>query len=93
MANTELIQVRVDKKLKNDIEKIFKEIGFDTASAVRMFLKRVQREKDFPFDVRMLNDKTVKTIHSAEKGRRLSKRYNSVEKMMRDMLGRDYVNA
>jgi antitoxin component of RelBE/YafQ-DinJ toxin-antitoxin module len=39
MANTELIQVRIGPKLKKDIEKIFGEIGFNTASAVRMFLK------------------------------------------------------
>jgi DNA-damage-inducible protein J len=78
MANTELIQVRVDKKLKSDIEKIFKEIGFDTASAVRMFLKRVQREKDFPFDVRMLNDKTIKALRTTEKGHRLSKKWSEL---------------
>jgi DNA-damage-inducible protein J len=83
MANTELIQVRVDKKLKGDTEKIFKAIGFDTASAVRMFLKRVQREGDFPFDVRMFNDETIKTVRATEKGRKLSKKYNDIEKMMR----------
>jgi DNA-damage-inducible protein J len=89
MANTELIQVRVDKRLKADTEKIFKEIGFDTASAVRTFLKRVQREGDFPFDISMFNDETIKTVREAEKGRKLSKRYDDVDKMMKDILGAD----
>ncbi|MDR1300820.1 MAG: type II toxin-antitoxin system RelB/DinJ family antitoxin [Candidatus Nomurabacteria bacterium] len=93
MANTELIQVRVDKKLKNDTEKIFKEIGFSNASAVRTFLKRVQREGDFPFDIRMFNDETVKTIRESDKGRKLSKKYKDVDKMMKDILGADYARA
>jgi DNA-damage-inducible protein J len=93
MANTELIQLRVDKELKVDTEKIFKEIGFDTASAIRTFLKRVQREGDFPFDIRMFNDETVHAVRETEKGRRLSKKYDDISEMMKDILGADYAGA
>ena len=93
MANTELIQVRIDRKLKKDIENVFQKIGFDTASAIRMFLKRVQREGDFPFDIRMLNDKTVRTINTSKNDRNLSKKYSNIDEMMKDILGTKYAKA
>jgi addiction module RelB/DinJ family antitoxin len=60
---------------------------------VRMFLKWVQREGDFPFDIRMFNDETVKTIHEAERGRKLSKPYKNINTMMKDILGADCVKT
>ena len=33
------IQVRVDDELKNKVDKLFKDLGTDTTSAIRMFYK------------------------------------------------------
>ncbi|MDR2063951.1 MAG: type II toxin-antitoxin system RelB/DinJ family antitoxin [Candidatus Nomurabacteria bacterium] len=89
MANTELVQVRIDPKLKKDVERIFAEIGFDMPSALRMFLKRVQREEDFPFDVRMFNDETIRAINKANRGaKKMSGHlYNDVNEMSAHILG------
>jgi len=51
MPQTALIQVRVDKNLKNDIDEIFNSLGLDTSTAVRMFFKQVERRRGLPFDV------------------------------------------
>jgi DNA-damage-inducible protein J len=90
MAATEIVQARVEPKLKAEAEKVFKSIGIDTATAIRMFLERVRREQDFPFDVRMFNDKTLKTIQRAEKGKGLSRPYNSASATMQDILGKEH---
>jgi len=51
MPQTALIQVRVDKDLKNEIDELFNNLGLDTSTAIRMFLKQVERRRGLPFDV------------------------------------------
>ncbi len=45
------IQVRVDDDLKQDSDRLFKALGTDTTTAIRMFLKKAVASKGFPFDV------------------------------------------
>lgn len=35
-----LIQFRVDKELKNEADKLFKELGLDLGTAIKLFLKQ-----------------------------------------------------
>lgn len=49
MAQNSLIQVRVDKELKKDAEELFKDLGLDMPSAVRLFLKQALLHKGIPF--------------------------------------------
>ena len=51
MPQTALIQVRVDRDLKNDMDELFSSLGLDTSTAIRMFLKQVERKRGLPFDV------------------------------------------
>ena len=51
MPQTALIQVRVDRDLKNEMDVIFNSLGLDTSTAIRMFLKQVERRRGLPFDV------------------------------------------
>ncbi len=46
MAST--IQVRVDDELKDKADQLFKDLGTDTTSAVRMFLYRQLPRMAFP---------------------------------------------
>ena len=56
MAST--IQVRVDDELKDKADQLFKDLGTDTTSAVRMFLIQAVAQNGFPFEI-----KRVKTTH------------------------------
>jgi addiction module RelB/DinJ family antitoxin len=51
MPQTALIQVRVDRDLKNEMDELFNSLGLDTSTAIRMFLKQVERRRGLPFDV------------------------------------------
>ena len=44
-----LIQIRVDRPLKEEVSKIFSSLGIDLSTAVRMFLQRCRRVKGIPF--------------------------------------------
>jgi DNA-damage-inducible protein J len=50
MSTTNL-QIRVDQGLKADAERLFVEMGLDTPTAVRMFLKQAVINRSLPFDV------------------------------------------
>ena len=44
-----LIQVRVDRPLKDDVSGIFEMLGMDISTAIRMFLKKCRMERGIPF--------------------------------------------
>lgn len=46
------IQVRVDDELKQKSDILFKELGTDTTSAIRMFLTQAIAYNGFPFEIR-----------------------------------------
>ena len=50
MAST--IQVRVDDDLKLKSDSLFKDLGTDTTSAIRMFLTQAVANNGFPFEIK-----------------------------------------
>lgn len=55
MAST--IQIRVDDDLKNKSDQLFKDLGTDTTSAIRMFLTQAVAYNGFPFEIK-------RTVHN-----------------------------
>ena len=45
------VQVRVDTDLKKDAESIFDNLGVDTPTAIRIFLKKVVATRSIPFNL------------------------------------------
>ena len=46
------IQVRVDEELKRKSDDLFKDLGTDTTSAIRMFLTQAVANNGFPFEIK-----------------------------------------
>ncbi len=61
MAETGLIQVRVDETLKREVTEIFNAIGIDMPTAIRMFLKRSKMVRGIPFDTTLPENTITKT--------------------------------
>lgn len=84
---TALVQVRVDKELKEQADALFNDLGLDTTTALRMFLKAAVREQKIPFalqkqqDDPIYNPKNVAKIKEAvkEKGKRITMTYPQLE--------------
>jgi len=51
MAST--IQVRVEDELKSKSDELFRQLGTDTTSAIRMFLTQAVLNNGFPFEITM----------------------------------------
>lgn len=89
------IQVRVDEKLKNKAEKIFKRIGIDTPTAFRIFLLKVTDFGGIPFSL-VQDDfednyspkdmaEIDRAVKEAKAGIGLSRSYDSVEELIKDL--------
>ena len=68
MALDATVRARVDTRLKEDVEKIFAEIGLSTSQAITMFLRSVRRERGIPFELKIPNELTRQVIEDARNG-------------------------
>ena len=65
MATT--IQVRVDDKLKESTDVLFKSLGLDTSTAIRMFLVASMEAGGIPFAIRRESpEERALRLHAAE---------------------------
>lgn len=64
MAST--IQVRVDDDLKAKSDKLFKDLGTDTTTAIRMFLTQALAVNGFPFEIKKINENPYKALSEVE---------------------------
>lgn len=60
---TSLLQVRVEDSLKDEAARVFENLGIDTSTAVRMFLKRSVMENGIPFRMTL-----PKELYRADRG-------------------------
>lgn len=87
MAATQSINVRMDSNLKIQVENILGELGIPTSTAITMFFKSIVRTGGIPFplQINQLNAETIEAIEDVENNRNLSRTFDSVEELMRDL--------
>ncbi len=64
MAST--IQVRVDDELKAKSDELFKALGTDTTTAIRMFLTQALAVNGFPFEIKRVSKNPYEALSEAE---------------------------
>ncbi|MFR0771991.1 type II toxin-antitoxin system antitoxin, RelB/DinJ family [Limosilactobacillus pontis] len=50
------INIKIDDQLKDDVNKIFAEMGLDLTSGIKVYLKRVQQDRRIPFEIKGTRD-------------------------------------
>ena len=89
-AQKALIKVPVDATLKRDADGLFAHLGFDTQTAVRIFLTRAVHSGGIPFVVSDLpyNQETIDAIMESEQLLRdpNAKTYTNVDEMIQEIL-------
>lgn len=53
MSEQILIQFEIDKKLQEEVSEIYKSLGMDLTTALRMFIIRSKIERGLPFSARL----------------------------------------
>lgn len=83
MSKTDIINARIEPRLKRSAEIIFKSLGVTTTDAISMFLSQVVLNRGMPFPVKIPNKTTRAAMKEAKSGK--GKTYHSVEEMMDDL--------
>ena len=57
------INIKIDDQLKDDVSRIFNEMGLDITTGIKIYLKRVQQDQRIPFE---LTSHHLSLIHISE---------------------------
>jgi DNA-damage-inducible protein J len=87
MATTEMVHVRIDKRVKARATKALAAMGLSVSDAVRILLTRVAVEKSLPFEVKAPNAATAAAMQQARKGGLRS--FETVSDLMTDLHAED----
>lgn len=83
MAST--IQIRVDDEMKIKSDALFKDLGTDTTSAIRMFLAQALAVNGFPFEIKRKSINPYETLTEVELIAKLEQSHRHAEQgMVRD---------
>ena len=78
------IQVRVDKQTKDQAQRIFKVLDISMSEAVKLFLRQVALQKGIPFEIKIPNALTDKTLRESEQGINLH-RVSNVDQLFEEL--------
>jgi DNA-damage-inducible protein J len=87
MAATEMVHVRVEKRIKTKAAKTLAAMGLSVSDAVRVLLTRVAQEKSLPFEVKVPNTETTAAMREARK--RGLQSFSTVSALMSDLNAED----
>lgn len=82
------LNIRIDKDLKKDAEKVFSALGLTTTAAFNIFAKTVVREQAIPFTLSLrhsYNSKTLSAMDDVINHHHMSKKFSSVNELMDDL--------
>ena len=68
MAATAFVRARIDETLKDEAAAVLADMGLTVSDLVRIVLTRVAKDKALPFEMRIPNKLTAKTLTKSEHG-------------------------
>lgn len=81
------INIRIEKSLKQEAEKLLEELGLNMTTAITTFLKQTINYRGIPFElkIREPNEVTLDTLKNIERNEKLSKEFNNVEDLFKEL--------
>ncbi|MBI3419373.1 MAG: type II toxin-antitoxin system RelB/DinJ family antitoxin [Proteobacteria bacterium] len=84
MSKTDIINARIEPRLKRSAETIFRSLGMTTTDAISMFLSQVVLNRGIPFPVKIPNKITRQAMKDLKTGKGV-KKYKSSRDLMNDL--------
>ena len=84
MAKTATIQTRVDPVVKNNAQLILKKLNISMSEAISMYLSQITLHNGIPFEIKIPNEVTAKTLKDAEIGKNVHK-VDSVDELFKEL--------
>lgn len=81
------INIRMDENLKEQFDHLCNELGMNMTTAFNIFAKTVVRQRRIPFDISLdvPNAETATAMKDVDNNRNMSRSFDSVEELMRDL--------
>lgn len=84
------VQIRIDKKIKDRAGKVFKDLGMDMSSGVKIFLQQVVNTESIPFTILTANgftrEKEKQIVAETQRALKHGKRYSSAKALLHDIV-------
>ena len=82
--NGTTIQVRLDKRTKDQAQKVFRMLDISMSEAVKLFLRQVALQRGIPFELKIPSALTDRTLRESEEGIDLH-RVSSVDQLFEEL--------
>ena len=73
MAKTATIQTRVDPVIKNKAQIILNKLNISMSEAISLYLSQITLHNGIPFEIKIPNELTAKTLKKSEERKELHK--------------------
>jgi len=84
MAKTATIQARINPDLKKRAQKILNKLNISMSEAISLYLTQVTLQRGIPFDIKIPNELTEKTLEKVEKNQNLHE-VSSIDELFREI--------
>jgi DNA-damage-inducible protein J len=78
------VRARVEPSLKIEVENILSTLGLTASEAIHILYRQIKLQKGLPFEVRIPNETTARTLRSAKAGRGV-KHFSNKKDLFRDL--------
>lgn len=90
MPKSTNLNIRLDKELKEQADKLFKKLGLNMSSAINLFLTQSVKEQGIPFLItdKKPTKKLQKALQEADaiaSGKKETKNYTNFEELLKDL--------
>ena len=73
MAKSETIQARINPEIKKEAQRILTQLHITMSEAIAIYLTQITLHKGIPFEIKIPNEVTAKTLKDSETGKNLHK--------------------
>jgi len=84
MSKTATIQARINPDLKKKAQKILNQLNLSMSEAISLYLTQVTLHRGIPFEIKIPNELTLKTLEKTERGEGLNE-VSDVDSLFREL--------
>ena len=84
MNKTAMIRARIEPGLKSEVEAILAELGLTASEAVHLLYRQIRFQRGLPFDLRVPNALTARTLNASKAGKNV-KRFATKKELFSDL--------
>jgi DNA-damage-inducible protein J len=84
MLKTATIRTRIEPGLKREVEDILSQLGLTASETVHLLYRQIKLQRGLPFEVRIPNALTDRTLKASKAGRGV-KRFGSKKELFADL--------